>query len=179
MKRSRVAKRYAKALFELAVERKQIGKVEENLAALERAYQSQEELRHLFESPVIPNTLKKNTLIEIFQNAFEPLTLNFLKLLCDKHREDKIPDIITDFQELLDEYRGIVRGEVASVVELSDHQLDTLKKKLSGMTGKEVRLSQKIEPALLGGFVVRIDDLVYDASLQNQLIKLKESLIQS
>lgn len=179
MKRSRVAKRYARALFELAVEKKQLDVVETDLKLLQDDYQQVEEFQQLMDSPVIPGATKQKVFAEAYKSRLQENTFSFVAFLITKNRESLLEDVILDFYDLLDDHRGIIRGDVYSVVALSDAQVKSLKARLDEITGKNVIFSQKIDENLLGGFVVKIDDMVYDTSLRNQLEVLRRNLVES
>jgi len=83
------------------------------------------------------------------------------------------------YRDLLDEERGIVRGTVFTVVEMTDEQLKALNQKLNRMVGKTVVLTQKVDASLVGGFIVQIKDTVIDNSIRHQLEKLKERLVEA
>ena len=114
---------------------------------------------------------------EIYKDRLQPATFGFVSFLIEKNREALISDVIADFRDLLNEHRGIIQGDVYSVVPLSDSQLSNLKKRLDEMTGKNVIINQHTDKSLLGGFVVKIDDVVYDTSLRNQLESLRQNLV--
>ena len=111
--------------------------------------------------------------------AVDPVTINFVQLLIHNGREHLLPEVMGFFEEILDDHLGIIRGEVHSVVPLTDVQLNELKGKLNKMTGKNILLTQTRDKKLLGGFVVKINDRVIDASLRNQLSKMSEYLIDA
>jgi len=178
VRRSRVAKRYAKALFELALSEKKLAEVSADLDLLEANYNNVDELRQVVESPVIPKHQKQDVVEKVFKKTVQPLSFEFLSILIKKGREAELVQIIDECRRMIDEHNGVLRGTVSSVVPLSGKQLDALKKKLDTMTSKDVQLQQQIDDSLLGGFVVQINDMVYDNSLKHQLGKLKESLIQ-
>ncbi|MGH1362365.1 MAG: ATP synthase F1 subunit delta [Calditrichia bacterium] len=178
MRRSRVAKRYAKALFELALSEKKVAAVAADLDMLESSYQNVEELREVIASPVIAKHKKQDVVEKAFKKSIQPLSFEFLSVLIKKGREAELIQIIDECRRMIDESNGVVRGTVSSVVPLSSGQLADLKKKLDSMTSKDVQLEQQVDESLLGGFVVQIDDMVYDNSLKHQLGKLKESLSQ-
>jgi F-type H+-transporting ATPase subunit delta len=96
-----------------------------------------------------------------------------------KNREAAIAEVITNFRKLLDDHRGIIRGEVSSVVALSDSQMKNLKARLDRITGKNVIIIQRVDTRLLGGFVVQIEDKVYDTSLRHQLEMMRQNLVES
>lgn len=179
MVRSRAARRYAQALFKEAKEKDRLEPVGQDLKQIEKIYQQSPEFRQLVSSPVIPEKVKKQSVTDAFKEMLDSVTFNFLILLVEKGREALLLDIINHFNRILDEHLGIVRGQVLSVVPLSDDHLEDLKRKLDVMMGKNVILTQERDESLLGGFVVKIDDRVIDASLRNQINRMGEYLIKA
>ncbi|MCK6621501.1 MAG: F0F1 ATP synthase subunit delta [Calditrichaceae bacterium] len=179
MIKSRVAKRYARALFEFALDNNQLESAAADLDLLDAALRDSPEFRRLIDSPVISNQAKQAAFSALFKDRLQADTFKFVSFLIAKNREAVLPDIVAEFRDLLDEHRGILRGEVSSVMPLSELQLHNLKERLNRLTGKNVLITQHTDPNLLGGLVVRIRDTVYDASLRNKLEKLRQSLVQS
>lgn len=178
MIRSRVAKRYALALFQAAREKGALEAVEADLNLLKAEYEAVEAFRRLIDSPVIENQAKQEAFRRAFSGKIGELAMNFMLLLIAKNRESYFLPVIHHFRELLDAHRGILRGEVLAPVTLSDEQLKRLKAQLDARTGKNVILTQRVDPSLLGGFVVRIRDTIIDTSLRHQLERLKQRLIE-
>jgi F-type H+-transporting ATPase subunit delta len=112
--RSRVAKRYARALFEIALEKKQLELVESDLKTLKKGYRESEEFRELVDSPIISNQAKKQIFTEVYQKRLQELTFKFMLLLIQKNREMLLMQVIDDLSDLSDQYHGILRGEVFS-----------------------------------------------------------------
>jgi F-type H+-transporting ATPase subunit delta len=175
---SRVSKRYAQALFKEGKEKNKLNSLGQDLDQLSRVFHKSSEFRRLIDSPIIPANTKEAAFADIFQGKIDAVTFDFVQLLIRNGREYLLPEIIDVFGKILDDYQGIIRGEVQSVVPLSEDQLDDLKSKLNEMTGKNVILTQSRDKRLLGGFVVKIEDKVIDASLLNQLSKMGEFLVQ-
>ncbi len=174
---TRVTRRYAKALFELAEEQKLLPEVEHDLISIKRISESSEEFGLILESPVIDVAEKKAVFARLFKDSVHPVTYRFLELLIEKNREDLLPVIIDRFLNLLDEARGIVRGQLFTAYPFTEQQLTALTRRLNKITGKEVVLHQSVKPELLGGFVIQMNDTVIDTSLKNQLNKLRERLV--
>jgi len=179
VKRSRVAKRYAQALFEAAQDSNALEQVEYDLDLLASEYEQVKEFKLLIDSPVISNELKQSTFTELFKERLNSLTFRFVSLLIQKNREGLLPAVVTHFHDLLDEHRGIVRGMVKTVVQLQPNQLAILQEQLESRIGKKVILTQQEDKQLLGGFVVKVQDMVFDASLKQQLNKLRSYLSES
>jgi F-type H+-transporting ATPase subunit delta len=167
------------ALFELAYEKNQVSEISDDLRKIQEVCTSSEDFIRLLDSPVIKVSEKKQVFSRLFQEKIHPLTFNFLKLLLSKNRESLLPATIKYFMRLVDDSQGIVRGELQTAYPLSKKQLEALKKHLDRITSKNVLLHQNINPELLGGFMVRLDDTVIDTSIRNQLLKMRENLLSN
>ena len=97
-------------------------------------------------------------------------------MLAEKRRIAVLPAVVQQFREMLLEYQRILEGELISAVPLEKKQFESIKKHLEEMLGQTVTLQTKIQPEIIGGFVVRIQDLVIDNSIRLQLNKLREKL---
>lgn len=179
MIRSRVAKRYTQALFEAALEKKQLELVEADLGSLKESYEQSQEFSALVDSPVISSVAKQQAFSAAFKKRLQEITFRFVTLLISKNREMLLMQIIEEFGDLLDQHRGIVRGDIYSVTPLSDQQVKNLIAQLNRMTGKNVVIARHLDENLLGGIVIKLQDKVFDASLRNKLEKLRQSLIES
>jgi F-type H+-transporting ATPase subunit delta len=179
VKSSRVSKRYAKALFDLALEQGELSLVERDLHLLEEDLNKIEDLLAMVVSPVISKNIKSQIFAELYKKRLQVLTYQFIELLLQKKRENILVDIIQAFQELLDQHRGIVRGEVRSYLPLSTAQVNGLKAQLDKIYGKNVQLNQQTDSELLGGFTVKVKDRVYDLSLRNKLESMRTALVGS
>jgi len=174
---SRVANRYTKALFELAVEEKKIEIVRSDFDMIESVLKESGQFSELIHNPLIPASQKARLMQQIFENKLDRLTYNFLILLCNKKRSDLLPEIIKKFYQKLLDYQGVITGLVISSQPIAQEQLESIHKKVSAGTGRKVQLSQEIDQSLLGGFIIKIKDTVIDLSVKNQLSKLRNKLI--
>jgi F-type H+-transporting ATPase subunit delta len=136
------------------------------------------ELRLILASPIIVKEKKKRVLSELFEKKVGRVMVRFLNLLTEKDREGQLLDILEQFLHLFDEKRGILRVEVTSAVDLTRTEKDQLKSRLESYTGKTVVPTFRRDAALLGGFVVRLDDRVIDASLVHQLNLLRDKFLE-
>lgn len=168
-----VARRYAAALFLSA------GKGGDALRQeLAEAYKHLGPKLELLKNPTIAPAAKKDLVAKAATGASAPV-LNFLKLLVDKKRMGLLPAIVTDVAKLIDESTGKVRAQVRTAADLTPAELETLIKRLSKFTGKDVVVDVKTDPELLGGVVVRMGDTVLDGSIQGQLKALAARLIEA
>lgn len=179
MRYSRVARRYAKALFESALEKKQLNAIAGDFLMLGNHCRDLPSLSKMLASPVVPRSEKLASLEKAYKSRLQPMSMVFIRLLMQKGRESYLAAIADEFQHRVDGHNGVVRGDVVSVFPLSKDQREILLKTMSKLTGKKVLLNERVEEDVLGGVVVRIGDMVYDASLRHQLVKLRENLTQS
>jgi F-type H+-transporting ATPase subunit delta len=177
--RSRVAIRYARALFEVALENKQLELVETDLGSLKESYEKSQEFSALVDSPVISTEAKQQAFSVSFKKRLQDITFRFVTLLISKNREMLLMQIVEEFGDLLDQHRGIVRGDIYSVTSLSEEQIKNLVAQLNRMTGKNVLITRHLDESLLGGIVIKLQDKVFDASLRNKLEKLRQNLIEA
>jgi len=173
---NRVAKRYTKALFELAQERQMLDKVEKDMEEIRKLIDESDDFREFLANPLITESAKQEIVRELFADRIQPLTLQFLELLTEKRRIAILPAVVEQFREMLLEYQHILEGELISAVPLEKKQFESIKKHLENMLGQTVTLQSKIQPEIIGGFVVRIQDMVIDNSIRLQLNKLREKL---
>jgi F-type H+-transporting ATPase subunit delta len=178
MSNYRVARRYATALLESAEEEHRLDETAKDVELIENTLRQNRELRLVLGNPVVQKEKKRQILRDLFEKKAGPLTLKFLDLLTEKDREGDLLEILVQFSHLLDEKRGIVRVEVTSAVPLTDEQGNLLKKKLEFYTGRKVIPRFHLDPKVLGGFVVRLEDRVIDASIAHQIDLLREKFLE-
>jgi F-type H+-transporting ATPase subunit delta len=172
-----VARRYALALYEEAAARGAAEEVDAGMRLLGESLDGSRELRAALASPVVSRTKKEAVIARLFDGRFPALVTSFVRLLLRKEREELIVDTVAAYRALADEREGVMEAGVRTARPLSADEAEGLRKALEGRTGKKVRLRLDVEPALIGGLVVRLGDRVFDASLQHQLGLLKEQLV--
>jgi F-type H+-transporting ATPase subunit delta len=174
---SAVAERYAAALADVAVERKNSETVKRNLAAFVEAFSSIADLRNALESPALNAEVKRKVIAEVAgKMGLDVAVRNFIYLVVDHRRTEVLPEIEQAFLSELNERLGIVDAEVTSAHELNDDEKLQLSTVLEQRTGKKVEARFQIDGALLGGAVVRLGSTIYDGSVRDQLKRLREQL---
>ncbi len=171
-----IARRYARALYEEAERTGRLESVDDDVALIRDALEASSELVRFFESPVIPRPKKEAVVQALFAERVQPTTLDFLRLLVEKQREDLFPDVVRAYRELRDAQRGIVEARARAAFPLSEAEQTRLAQALEAMTGVGIRLHVEQDAGLLGGLVVRIGDTVYDGSVRHQLASLRERM---
>ena len=174
---SAAAERYARALFSLAREEDRVEGVGEELDRLVEAMRAVPALRDVLVRPLYPAKERRAALRAVGEKlGLSPLLLHFGSFLIDQRRTREIEGIQEHYLRLAEEAAGRVRGEVVSAAPLESSQLDRLRAALARRTGRKVDLEVRVDPALLGGVVARVGDLVFDGSLRTQLAQLRASL---
>lgn len=171
---TRIATRYAKSLLELAVEQGKLEQVQADMQTLHAASQNRD--LHLFlKSPIIHADKKIAALDALFKGKLDTMTMLYLQLLVNKGREGYLPEITAEFATQYKVMQKITAVTVTSAAPLSEAVLADLRKKLlsSGATSENLDITTKVDPALIGGFVLEFDNKRYDASVAHKLEVLK------
>jgi F-type H+-transporting ATPase subunit delta len=177
MTTSALAKRYARAILDLATEQKQVERVGKELTEFAAMYKSSEELRDLFANPKFPSEARKQVLTELTSRAaVSPTVRNSVLYLSDRNRLAALADIAQAYNELAEQAAGTLRAEVTSAAPLPESYYAQLQKALEQATGHKVTIEKKTDPKLIAGVVTRVGDRVLDGSVRTRLTELKESL---
>jgi F-type H+-transporting ATPase subunit delta len=179
MREERVAKRYARALFNAAVRTQAVDAVSEALQQLLNTLHEQPPLRTLLLNPLIPRERKQQMVQEAIGRQTHPLLASLLSVLVDKRRERLLPEVAREFGELCDEHMGIARVRATTAYPLDSQQEHALVRGLEQRTGKTVVLQTNVDPSLIGGIVVRIGDTIIDGSVRGQLLRLRQYLLNA
>jgi F-type H+-transporting ATPase subunit delta len=174
---SMVAKRYALALFQLVREQQLLDTVEEELRVVKEVFYVNEDLKAVLQSPKVSREKKKAILTNAFSTV-NKYVLNTLLLLVDRHRENEIMDVATEFSELANEERGIEAADVYSVRPLTDDERTGLSAYFAEKVGKKsLQIENIVDSELLGGIKVRIGNRIFDGSLRGKLDRLERTLL--
>jgi F-type H+-transporting ATPase subunit delta len=175
---SGMAGRYARALFELALDLKSVDAVKADLDKFDALLAESPDLLRLVRSPVFGAEEQAKALGAILDKAgIAGLAGNFLKLVASNRRLFAIRDMIRDFRKLVARWKGEVSADVTVAEKLSDAHLDALKSALKSVTGgKSVDLNMKIDPAIIGGLTVKLGSRMVDSSLRTKLNAIKHAM---
>jgi F-type H+-transporting ATPase subunit delta len=169
--------RYALALFELAREGQGIEAVERSLASVTAALAESEDFRRLTTSPLIGRADAGRAIAAAADGLdLDPVTRNFLGVLAHNRRLAELPAIVRAFRQLAARHRGEATAEVTSAHPLSDEQVDALKDQLRRRIGRDVSVDLRVDPALLGGLVVRLGSQMIDSSIRTRLNALASAM---
>lgn len=174
---TKAARRYAKALLELAKERDEVKPVLEDISFINNTLKDSRELTLFLGSPVINHDDKQAVLKKLFSEHVQEMTSLFLNLLVKKNRINILGQITEAFIDSYNAYAGIIKIKASVAYELSDEQRAGLQQKLEEKTGQKVDLNVEIDESLMGGMAVRIEDTVIDGTVKNKLQELEEQLL--
>lgn len=178
MRGGAAARRYAKALMDLA---RRDGVVVEIGAQLQQHYtllSADTNLQRILDNPSVDMQVKTNILSTILDRTQPvPLMRNFILLLVEKDRIRQLDAIVTHYERMANEALRRVVAQVTSAVELDAQQRQAVSQKIAAATQKDVVLETRIDPALLGGMVVRVNNVILDGSLRGQLARMQKAFI--
>jgi len=168
---------YANALADIALAQGAAGPAAKQLHEFGAAYAQSAELRTFLASPAVSIEAKHAVIEKIAAGlGASRIIRNFLFVLADHRRTLLIPEVIGAFHQVIRQRQGVAEAEISSAVELSAAQKKEMAATLARLTGKEIETKYALDPALLGGAVVRIGDTIYDGSLRSRLNEMRARL---
>ena len=170
------AKRYAQAIFELALERDEFEIWREGLKKIV-ALAADQELMALLENPSLTFAAKKSLLQERLRET-NPLVLNLAFLLVSKGLLRRSAEISQIYGELLDAHRGVERAQVITALPLDDQEKEAISNRLGKIAQRKVAVDSQVDPSIIGGFIARIGDTLIDGSVHQKLETLKRNLVE-
>jgi len=173
---ARAAIRYAKAVLSLASEGKTADAVNTEMKLIANTISQSKDLSDALKSPVLSSSIKKSILLEVFKDS-NKITLNLIDTLITNNRIDILGDVAEKYNQLFDKSKGIELATVTTAVALSDDLKKKVLAKAKELTGKDIEVENVIDESIIGGFILRIGDIQYNASITNQLSKLKREFI--
>jgi F-type H+-transporting ATPase subunit delta len=179
MSETRVSNRYAKSLIDLAKEQNILEQVFNDIEAFKSTVDQNSELGNLLKSPIVDADKKNIVLNKIFAASFNQLTIKFFEVVIRKKREYFLNDIAIAFIAQYRALKNITTATVTTASEMSSQTLQDITQLLEKNTGKKVIIDRKINPTLIGGMVVQIEDKLFDASISGKLRKAKQELLNT
>ncbi len=171
-----LANKYARAIFELAIEDNNLDQFYQDLAFVRDNIFNIPDAVAFFNNPIVPHHAKKDLLFKALNGSISDTVLHFLFLLSDKNRIGIFCDIFNIFFNLKNDAQGILIADVTSAFPLSNLQLNNLATKLAAVSNKKILIRSHLDPAILGGCIVRIGDKLIDGSAAGRLKALRSSL---
>jgi F-type H+-transporting ATPase subunit delta len=172
-----IAKRYAKALFNLALGEGQVEQYGQELDALVNLMKEMPDLSDALRNPLYPEAARRSLFFSVAdRSGTSPIVRSFGNLLIEKGRVQHLSEIAEYYHKLIDEHANVARAQVKAAVVLDDPVLQEIAQTLEKMTGKKVVVEFQQDPELIGGVLARIGDMVLDGSVRRQLLNFKETM---
>jgi F-type H+-transporting ATPase subunit delta len=179
MARGAAARRYAKALYALAREEGRPDDVRAELGRLKALLEANAELHDVLMQPIHPAAERRAVLARVSERlGSSPLLERFYGFLIRQRRLVDFDAIVREYERLADAEAGVTQAQVRSASPLRDEQLERVRRALAARTGRQVTLHVEVDPALIGGVVAQVGDLVFDGSLRAQLEHLRANLVR-
>jgi F-type H+-transporting ATPase subunit delta len=179
MSELRVASRYAKSLFDLAIEKGALGNVEEDSRTFIEVCDQNRGFENMLKSPIITSDKKWSIMTKLFGGKFSPITMSFIKIVLRKNRDIVLKKIFEAFEEMYNEKKGILTATVYTAVPVSEKIKKDITSFLEKETSRSINLKTGIREDILGGFVLQYEDKLLDASVASQLKSLRNHLINN
>ena len=176
---SKVAKRYAKALLDYSIEKHEEDNFVQEVSSLVEVVRENPDLRALLHSPIVRMEIKHKVLQEVFSQRSAILNL-LIEILVENKRVSDLYDIAREYVIQYNRYKGKTTAYLTTAVELPESlKAQFVQKAIALSGGKKITLESRVEPQLIGGFILRIDDLQYNASIAHKLYGIKEQLSEN
>ena len=179
MKNPRLAFRYANALYDFSLETGDVENVFQDIVRIQETIAANKELKPVLESPVIPKDKKQNIIKGIFQKNVSEITLQFFTLIVKKSRVPQLLMICKQFIKIYYKNHNIKEAFITSAQPLSEEKIQYLKNYLEKTFTYSFIFHLSVNPRIIGGIIIKIDDSFYDASIQTKINKLKAEFSQN
>jgi len=173
MRETRVANRYAKALFDLSIELKLLEQTRNDIELLHLVCKQNRDFVLMLKSPVIKETKKQAILKDIFEQKVHALTLKFLMVITQNRREQIIMQIAEQFIKIYKEYKNILPTTLTSAIKLDAETRDKIVQLLGERANAKIELTEKVDDEIIGGFILEFEDKQYDASILRKIKNLR------
>ena len=176
MNDSKISVRYARALLISAREQDVLSGVRDDMNMILLAAKEVPEFKQLLDSPVIENSRKKEILAALFENRIQKLSQQFIALVVENNREEYLPGMARMFIKFYKEEKGIREATLKTAVKIDEKTKNQLTELIKQVYRSEIELSDEVDEKLIGGFILRVEDLQMDASVAGQLQKIRKEL---
>lgn len=180
MQEARLAKVYAKSLLDLSIEQKALDEVLKDMQLMHSTIQSSREFLLMLKNPIIKGDKKGQILSALFESKINSLTLSFTQLLAKKGRANYLPEMVEAFEQLYKQHQNIKEVTITSAVALSESTLQSIMATVSEQMNQcDLEVKTIIDPKILGGYILEVEDKLFDASVKTRLQNVKKQFLQN
>jgi len=173
MKQTRAAIRYAKAILSLAIDKNKADEVNQDMQLIDTTISESKDLQAVLNSPVIKVEAKEKTLLAIFDNSINTISKGLIHQLIENKRLSILSDVAKQYTIIYDFHKGTQAAIVTSAVPLTDDLKEKILVKVKAIVGKEITIENVVDPSIIGGFVLRVGDKQFDASISGEMNELR------
>jgi len=177
MNQSIISTRYAKALMMAGKDNHCQDVLKADMELIQATISENPMFRQVVDNPVIKPPQKRKVLAELLKKRVHPLTLSFIDLIIRNRRESLLADMSRNFIDLYEKLKGIKRAHMISATGMDDSSKQQLQQQLNVLFKADVQMTAETNPDLIGGFILRVGDQLYDASLSSALQRMRKTLI--
>lgn len=177
MASSRIASRYSKSLFDLAIQDNKIEQIKEDMLLIEAICESSNDLIALLKNPIVKAESKKAVMLKLIGEKDKSIQ-DFVSFLIDKKREEELPSIASQFIASYNQMKGISQATVVSAVPLSDKKLSQMQSYVEQLLNQsDIQLHNEVDPSIIGGVIIKYEDKLLDKSVSKELREIRKQLI--
>jgi len=176
MLKGAIARRYAEAMFEIGLKQNKLDRTLEDVKEIAQVFANRK-LAYLLREPKIPAQRKETAIHRALVGRVLPSSLNLALLVVQRGLTDLMPNIGSELEKLVLNYKNQAIAEVTTATKLDDAQMNLIKQALERRTGKTILVETKVQPEILGGVITRIGDQVIDGSIRYRLSALRQQLL--
>ena len=176
VKNIKIARKYSNALISSAIEVNSADKVFQDLIFISETMKTNGQLSAFLDNPVITNTDKTDVVKKLFSVHIDKISLDFILMLLEKGRLSILNEVVNQYSCAYNRYKNIIKPTVISAIELNDEQKTRITDKLSQKFSKTIMPEYKVEPDIIGGLIIEIDDKTIDCSLKSKFENMKKQL---
>ena len=177
MLKGAIARRYAGAIFDIALKQNTIDRTLEDVEEIARLF-SNRKLAYLLKEPKIPMQRKEAAIRQALASKVLPTSLNLALLVVQRELVEAMPNIARELKQMVLDYKNEAVAEVTTAAPMDEQQLNEIKQALERRTGKHIIMQTRVQPDILGGVVARVGDQVIDASIRHRLAALQQQLLR-
>ena len=171
-----ISTRYAKAFMKVGAENKCLDAFKADMDLIGSTISENPLFGQVLDNPVIKPQQKRKVMSELLEKRVHPLTLNFINIIIHNKREPLLADVARNFADQYEKLKGIKRAQITSAAVMDDKSRQQLQQHLNALFKADVRITADVNPDLIGGFIFRVDDRQYDASLSSGLERMRKTL---
>ena len=172
-----ISTRYAKALIKVGCDNNCLDSIKADMELIGGTINDNPMFRQILDNPVIKPPQKRSVMNELLEKRVHSLTLNFINILVYNRREILLADVVRNFVDQYEKLKGVKRAHVVSATEMDEGTKQQLQRQLKTLYKSDVQMTAETNPDLIGGFILRVGDQQYDASLSSGLKRLKKKMI--